>query len=77
MNGVLAVCLNQSVYLWNSYTGDIQMLLSTNSDENYVSSVSWMTGSGGNNNKSSNGGSSSNCLAVGFANNVIQIWDTE
>lgn len=64
-NGILAVSLNQSVYLWNSYTQDIQLLLSTSTEGNYISSVSWM-------NKSH-----ANCLAVGFANNTIQLWDVE
>lgn len=65
-NGVLAVCLNRSVYLWNSKNGEIQLLLSTSSEDNYVSSVSWM-----------NRGGDKDHLAIGFSNNVIQLWDVE
>jgi hypothetical protein len=58
-NGILAVCLNRSVYLWNSRNGEIELLLSTSSEDNYVSSVSWM-----------NRGEKDH-LAIGFSNSVI------
>jgi cell division cycle 20, cofactor of APC complex len=41
------------------------LLLNTNNSENYISSVSWLNYC------------KSNCLAVGFADNTIQLWDTE
>jgi cell division cycle protein 20 (cofactor of APC complex) len=63
MNNTLSVCLGQSVYLWNSVSGDTHHLLNTNDSQNYVSSVSWMN--------------KGNCLAVGYANSCIQLWDTE
>lgn len=61
-NGILGVCLNQSVYLWDSNTGEISNLLTVESPNNYICSVSWMNQGG-------------NCLAVGFADDTIQLWD--
>jgi len=60
-NGVLAVCLGQSVYLWND--GEIQQLLSTVEEDSYVCSVSWSA--------------RTNALAVGLSTNVVELWDTE
>jgi cell division cycle protein 20 (cofactor of APC complex) len=57
--GLLAVSLNTAIYLWNSHSGGIHQLLSTNDNLNYISSVSWMH----------------DILAVGFANNSLEIWD--
>ena len=37
----LAVCLAQSVYLWNAQTGDTTMLLDTNDDDVIVTSIAW------------------------------------
>ena len=61
-NGLLSVSLNQSVYLWNCNTGDISSLLTTESATNYICSVNWMNQGG-------------NCLAIGFADNTLQLWD--
>jgi len=41
-NGLLAISLDQNVYLWNYHSGDIKLLLSTLTNDNYISSVSWM-----------------------------------
>lgn len=62
-NNLLAVSLGRCVYLWNPISGDIQQLLESPEPMNYVTSVSWMP--------------RGNCLSVGFANNVIQLWDVE
>ena len=58
----VAVALNQSVYLWNAQSGDIQQLLSLQGDD-YVSSVSWA--------------SDGKHVAVGLSNSHTQIWDAE
>jgi cell division cycle 20, cofactor of APC complex len=60
-NGMLAVSLGQSVYLWKD--GNIDQLLSCNDDDSYICSVGWST--------------RSNCLAVGLSTNVVQLWDCE
>lgn len=61
-NGLLAVSLAQSVYLWNYQSGEISNLITTDASSNYVCSVNWMNQGG-------------NCLAVGFADNSLQLWD--
>lgn len=43
---ILAVCLAQTVYLWNSDSGEIKQLFDTENDDDIVTSVSWMKGSG-------------------------------
>ena len=58
----VAIALNQSVYLWNASSGDIQELLSCQGDD-YVTSVSWAA--------------DGQHVAVGFSNSLTQIWDTE
>jgi cell division cycle protein 20 (cofactor of APC complex) len=62
-SNVLAVCLGQSVYLWNAGNSEIKQLLSTTEADSYVSSVNWSQ--------------CSNYLAVGLSNHTIQIWDPE
>ena len=52
----------QSVYLWNASSGDIQELLTCQGDD-YVTSVSWAA--------------DGTHVAVGFSNNLTQIWDAE
>ncbi len=59
---VLAVCLAQTVYLWNSSTGEIQLLYETEDDNDIVTSVAWMK--------------NSNLLAVGTSNKQVLLWDT-
>lgn len=58
----VAVALNQTVYLWNASSGDIQQLLSLENEE-YITSVSWA--------------SDGKHIAVGFSDAVTQIWDAE
>ena len=58
----VAVALNQTVYLWNAGSGDIQQLLALEGDD-YVTSVSWAA--------------DGKHLAVGLSNNLAQIWDAE
>jgi cell division cycle protein 20 (cofactor of APC complex) len=56
------VALNQTVYLWNASSGDIQELLSTQGDD-YITSLSWAA--------------DGKHLGVGFSNSLTQIWDAE
>jgi cell division cycle protein 20 (cofactor of APC complex) len=58
----VAVALNQTVYLWNASSGDIQELLSTQGDD-YVTSLNWAA--------------DGKHVAVGFSNSLTQIWDAE
>lgn len=58
----VAVALNQTVYLWNASSGDIQQLLALDGDD-YVTSVGWA--------------SDGKHVAVGFSNSTTQIWDAE
>ena len=44
-SNVLAVCLAQTVYLWNAETGDIKQVFDTENDNDIVTSVAWMKGS--------------------------------
>ena len=60
-SNVLAVALQQSVYLWDASSSTIKELL-TMPNEDYVSSVSWIQ----------HGGSH---LAVGGSDNSVQLWD--
>ena len=62
-NNMLAVCLGQSVYLWNADNGNIEQLFTLKENDSYVCSVSWS--------------SKTNCLAVGLSNNTTQLWDTD
>lgn len=55
---LLAVALNDSVYLWNYLSGDIVLLLQMETTEEYVSSVSWIK--------------EGNYLAVGTSNSEVQ-----
>lgn len=61
-SNVLAVALNQSVYLWEAATGSITELMSVTDSDDYISSVSWIQ----------EGGSH---LAIGTANAKTQLWD--
>lgn len=64
-NNVIAVALNQSVYLWHASDGHIDNIINLENDE-YITSVSWNPTS-----------INSNTLAVGTSANKIEIWDTE
>ena len=59
---VLAVCLGQTVYLWNATDGSIDELMTLEGEDDYVSSVSWVPGDG-------------NFLAVGTNNATVALWD--
>lgn len=61
---MLAVALAQSVYLWDAASGSIKELMSLPGDDDYVSSVSWVQ----------QGGSH---IALGTADNVVQLWDVQ
>lgn len=58
---ILAVALFGTLYLWNASTGDIQQLLDMPNQEDYISSVSWLT--------------EGNILAVGTSSAEVQLWD--
>ncbi|CDW78802.1 anaphase-promoting complex subunit cdc20-like [Stylonychia lemnae] len=60
---ILAVCLAQTVYLWNSDSGEIKQLFDTENDDDIVTSVSWMKGSG-------------SVIAIGTQSKQIHLWDT-
>lgn len=56
---VLAVALDNSVYLWNAGTGDILQLLQMEQPGDYISSVAWIK--------------EGNYLAVGTSNAEVQV----
>lgn len=56
---VLAVALDNSVYLWNAGTGDILQLLQMEQPGEYISSVAWIK--------------EGNYLAVGTSNAEVQV----
>lgn len=58
---ILAVALSESVYLFNTNTGDIQLLLTMSNSEDYVSSLSWAA--------------DGRHIAVGTSNAEVQLWD--
>ena len=61
----MAVALSQCVYLWDAPTGSIKELMNLDSSSNdYVSSVAWIQQGG-------------NHLAVGTAENGVQLWDVQ
>jgi len=57
---ILAVALNQTVYLWHAATGDIQQLMST-TEEDLITSVSW--------------NADGTILAIGTNQCEVQFWD--
>lgn len=58
------MCLAQTVYLWNSETGEIKQLFDTENDDNIVTSVAWMKGA------------NTHVLAIGTSNKQLHLWDT-
>lgn len=60
-NNVMAVALQQSVYLWRADGGQIDQLLTLTDTDDYVTSVQWSE--------------KDNILAVGTSSNVVQLWD--
>lgn len=63
-DNILAVCLAQTVYLWNAASGEIQQLFDTENDNDIVTSVSWIKSG------------STPILAIGTSSKQIQLWDT-
>jgi cell division cycle protein 20 (cofactor of APC complex) len=59
---VLAVALNQTVYLWEAATGNIAELLTLEGEDDYVSSLSWIQEGGAH-------------LAIGTAAGKSELWD--
>lgn len=60
---VLAVALDNSVYLWSASTGDILQLLQMEQPGDYISSVAWIK--------------EGNYLAVGTSSAEVQLWDVQ
>ncbi|XP_053739747.1 cell division cycle protein 20 homolog [Synchiropus splendidus] len=60
---VLAVALNNSVYLWDATRGDITLLMQMEEESDYICSVSWTK--------------QGNYLAVGTSDSKVQLWDVE
>jgi|MDTB01.1.fsa_nt_gb cell division cycle protein 20 (cofactor of APC complex) len=60
-NNVIAVALNQSVYLWHAESGKIDNLMTLEQSDDYVTSVQWGEG---------------NNLAVGLSGGVVEMWDS-
>uniref|UniRef100_A0A8D0YLK2 Cell division cycle 20 n=1 Tax=Sus scrofa TaxID=9823 RepID=A0A8D0YLK2_PIG len=60
---VLAVALDNSVYLWSASSGDILQLLQMEQPGDYVSSVAWIK--------------EGNYLAVGTSSAEVQLWDVQ
>ncbi|TEA37067.1 hypothetical protein DBR06_SOUSAS210228, partial [Sousa chinensis] len=60
---VLAVALDNSVYLWSASSGDILQLLQLEQPGDYISSVAWIK--------------EGNYLAVGTSSAEVQLWDVQ
>ena len=63
-NGLLAVALNDTVYLWNQETSDIKQLMSCPEDVS-VSSVAFCSTE------------NSPLIALGLSNNEVHLWDLD
>ena len=57
----MAVALSAGVYIWNAADGSIMELCQSDSEDEYVSSVSWIK--------------QGNVLAVGDSQGQVQLWD--
>lgn len=62
-NNILAVALEDTVYLWNPSSGGVDQIQICD-DGGYICSIAWLKDGG-------------NYLAVGTSNNVIQLWNTQ
>ncbi|KAJ7514154.1 hypothetical protein O6H91_23G030800 [Diphasiastrum complanatum] len=60
---ILAVALGTNLYLWNAETGMTSRLMSTDDEDNYITSVAWAR----------NGKD----IAVGLKNAEVQLWDSD
>ncbi|TGZ75161.1 hypothetical protein CRM22_000541 [Opisthorchis felineus] len=63
-NNILAVALNQEVYLWNASSGDIACLMSAGLDNEYVSCLSWSP-------------DAPSVIAIGLSTGRVQLWSSE
>lgn len=61
-NNILSIGLEDTVYLWNASSGQVDQLQPCQSGD-YVCSVAWLKDGG-------------DILAVGTSNNSVQLWDT-
>lgn len=60
-SNMLGVALGQEVFLWNGQTYETSQLMSTNQDNNTISSINFI--------------SSGNCIAIGLSNTTVELWD--
>lgn len=60
-NNIIAVALNQSVYLWHAEDGRIDKLTTLENSDEYITSVQWSA--------------TDNSLAVGTSSNIVELWD--
>jgi len=58
---ILAVALNQAVYLWNAQSGAITKLVELRTPDSYIASLKWSA--------------QGDCLAVGTSESDVQLWD--
>lgn len=63
MNNIVAIALDNTVYLWNASTSNTECINACQSGS-YVCSVSWLKDGG-------------DYLAIGTSDNEIQLWDTQ
>ena len=56
----LAAVLGRALYIWDASSGDINMLMSLEGDNEYLSSVKWIPGG--------------QHIAVGNSNHEVQVW---
>ncbi|KAA3681834.1 cell division cycle 20, cofactor of APC complex [Paragonimus westermani] len=64
VDNMLAVALNQDIYLWNALTGAITHLMSAGLEGEYIASLSWSP-------------DATQILAVGTSMGRVQLWNSE
>jgi len=62
-NNHMAVALHDTMFVWNAADGSIEELYCKESEEDYISCVSWVT--------------EGNYLAVGDSNGTVDLWDVQ
>lgn len=60
-NNIVAVALGSTLFLWNAENANIQQLMQTNGEDDYLTSVSWAP--------------DGNHIAIGLNNTEVQLWD--
>jgi cell division cycle protein 20 (cofactor of APC complex) len=65
-DGILAIGLDNAVYILVCHTGQVNLLMELGADDNFVTSVSWCTSPG-----------QSNYLAIGTHTSGIELWDAK